>query len=61
MKNKTLDNIHCFVTVALCAVIVLLNVMLYNKELQVEQQVEQYKQIASDAIKVAEECLRMKK
>ena len=56
MKNKTLDNIHCFVTVALCAVIVLLDVMLYNKE----QQVEQYKQITNDAIKVAEECLRVK-
>ena len=57
MKNKTLDNIHCFVTVALCAVIVLLNIMLYNKE----QQVEQYKEITNDAIQVAEECLRVKK
>lgn len=57
MKNKTLDNIHCFVTVALCAVIVLLDVMLYNKE----QQVEQYKQITNEAIQVADECLRVKK
>ena len=57
MQNKTLDNIHCFVTVTLCAVIVLLNVMLYNKE----QQVEQYKLLTNDAIKVAEECLRAKK
>lgn len=55
MKNKTLDNIHCFVTVALCVVIVLLNVMLYSKT----QQVEQYKQITADAIQVAEECLRV--
>lgn len=57
MKNKTLDNIHFFVTVALCAVIVLLNVMLYNKA----QQVEQYKQITAEAIQVAEECLRVKR
>ena len=57
MKNKKLDNIHCFVTVTLCAVIVLLNVMLYNKE----QQAGQYKQLTNDAIKVAEDCLRVKK
>lgn len=57
MKNKTLDNIHCFVTVALCAVTVLLDIMLYNKE----QQVEQYKQITTDAIQVAEDCLRVKR
>jgi len=56
MKNKTLDNIHCFVTVALCVVIVLLNVMLHSKE----RQVEQYKQITTEAIQVAEDCLRIK-
>lgn len=57
MKNKTLDNIHCFVTVALCVVIVMLNVVIYNKG----KQAEQYKQITADAIQVTEECLRVKK
>lgn len=56
MKNKTLDNIHCFVTAALCVVIVLLNVMLHSKEMRIEQ----YKQITNDAIQVAEDCLRIK-
>ena len=57
MKNKTLDNIHCFVTVALCVMCLLLGLAI-DDQMQV---IDEYKQITNDAIKVAEECLRVKK
>ncbi len=56
MKNKTLDNIHCFVTVALCVMTVLLGRVIHEQE----KNLEEYKQITADAIQVAEECLRVK-
>ena len=57
MKNKTLDNIHCFVTVVLCCALLFSGYQLYHQK----QIIKEYKQITNDAIKVAEECLRMKK
>ena len=53
MKNKTLDNIHCFVTVALCVMCLLLGRVIYERD----KTISEYKQITADAIQVAEECL----
>ena len=47
MKNKTLDNIHCFVTVALCVMCLLLGLAI-DDQMQV---IDEYKQITNDAIK----------
>ena len=57
MKNKTLDNIHCFVTLVLCCALLFSGYQLYHQK----QIIKEYKQITNDAIKVAEECLRVKK
>ena len=57
MKNKTLDNIHCFVTLVLCCALLFSGYMRYQQK----QAIGEYKQITNDAIKVAEECLRVKK
>lgn len=56
MKNKTLENIHCFVTVSLCVTCLLLGRVIYERD----KIINEYKQITSEAIQVAEDCLRVK-
>lgn len=57
MKNKTLDNIHCFVTVALCVACLLLGRVIYERD----KSIDEYKKITTEAIQVAEDCLRIRK
>ena len=57
MKNKTLDNIHCFLTLVLCCALLFSGYQSYQQK----QAIGEYKLLTNDAIQVAEECLRMKK
>lgn len=54
--KKTLENIHCFVTVALCVMCLLLGRVIYERD----KTINEYKQITTEAIQVAEDCLRIK-
>lgn len=56
MKNKTLENIHCFFTVALCV----MTLLLVGAVDEQKKTINEYKKITSEAMQVAEDCLRIK-